>query len=146
MDFDKTFFQEGAGRDVADHADLILMMGRMAEGIERLRVDFSEEKTQAAASRKALYERQDEMRTDLSSLKADIDVAAVISTQKLAELSKSLEDHKAAVQPSVEEWKRIKTLGIGITGVLALGGLSVGAMLSMGLDAFKAAVRSWLGG
>lgn len=124
----------------------MLLMGRMAEGIERLRADFGEEKSQAAASRKALYERQEELRGDLSNLKNDIDMAAVISAQKMDALASELKDHKDAVQPSVEEWKRIKTLGIGITGVLAIGGLSVGAMLSMGLDAFKAAVRSWLGG
>ena len=124
----------------------MLLMGRMAEGIERLRADFGEEKSQAAASRKALYERQEELRGDLSNLKNDIDMAAVITSQKMDALAADLKDHKAAVQPSVDEWKRIKTLGIGITGVLALGGLSVGAMLSMGLDAFKAAVRSWLGG
>lgn len=124
----------------------MLLMGRMAEGIERLRADFGEEKSQAAASRKALYERQEELRGDLSNLKNDIDMSAVITSQKIDALAADLKDHKAAVQPSVDEWKRIKTLGIGITGVLALGGLSVGAMLSMGLDAFKAAVRSWLGG
>ena len=145
MDFDKKFFQS-AGRDVTDHADLMLLMGRMAEGIERLRVDFGEEKSQAAASRKALYERQEELRGDLSILKSDIDMAAVISAQKMDALASELKDHKAAVQPSVEEWKRIKTLGIGITGVLAIGGLSVGAMLSIGIDAFRAAMRSWLGG
>lgn len=146
MDFDKKFFQSEAGRDVTDHTDLMLMMGRMAEGIERLRVDFSEEKTQAAASRKALYDRQDEMRSGLSSLKADIDVAAVVTTQKLGDIEKELKDHKAAVQPSVDEWKRIRTLGIGITGVLAIGGLTVGAMLAAGIDTVRAALRHWIGG
>lgn len=139
----KIFFQ---GEQVSDHADLMLLMGRMAEGIERLRADFSEEKASAAASRKVIHERHEELRSDLSNLKSDIDMAAVISAQKIDALASDLKDHKAAVQPSVEEWKRIKTLGIGITGVLAIGGLSVGAMLSMGLDAFRAALRSWLGG
>lgn len=145
VDFDKkTFFQDG--KDVSDLTDVLMLLGRLEAGVDRLRADFGEEKTQAAASRKALYERQDEMRGDLSNLKADIDMAAVISAQKLGELAKELKDHKEAVQPSVDEWKRIRTLGIGITGVLAIGGLSVGAMLSMGLDAFRAAMRSWLGG
>lgn len=145
MDFDKKFFQS-AGSDVTDHADLMLLMGRMAEGIERLRVDFGEEKSQAAASRKALYGRQEELRGDLSNLKSDIDMAAVISAQKMDALASELKDHKAAVQPSVEEWKRIKTLGIGITGVLAIGGLSVGAMLAAGIDTVRAALRHWIGG
>jgi hypothetical protein len=86
------------------------------------------------------------MRGDLSNLKQDIDMTALVTAQKLGDLTKELTDHKLAVQPSIDEWKRIRTLGIGITGVLAIGGLSVGAMLSMGLDAFRAALRSWLGG
>lgn len=144
MDFDKkTFFQD---TPVSDLTDVLMLLGRLEAGVERLRQDFSEEKVQASQSRKLLYERQDEMRGDLSNLKQDIDMAAVISAQKLGELAKELKDHKEAVQPSVDEWKRIRTLGIGITGVLAIGGLSVGAMLSMGLDAFRAAMRSWLGG
>lgn len=144
MDFDrKHFFQEG--KDVSDLTDVLMLLGRLEAGIERLRQDFSEEKAQSAQSRKMIYDRQDDMRNDLSTLKTDIDIAAVISTQKLAELTKSLEEHKTAVQPSVEEWKRIKTLGIGITGVLAIGGLTVGAALAAGLDAVKTTIRAWLG-
>lgn len=131
---------------MSDLTDVLMLLGRLEAGVERLRQDFSEEKVQASQSRKLLYERQDEMRGDLSNLKQDIDMAAVISAQKLSELAKELKDHKEAVQPSVDEWKRIRTLGIGITGVLAIGGLSVGAMLSMGLEGLRAALRSWIGG
>jgi len=144
MDFDKkTFFQD---TPVSDLTDVLMILGRVQEGVERLRQDFGEEKAQASQSRKLLYERQDEMRGDLSNLKQDIDMTALVTAQKLGDLTKELTDHKLAVQPSIDEWKRIRTLGIGITGVLAIGGLSVGAMLSMGLDAFRAALRSWLGG
>jgi hypothetical protein len=144
MDFDKkTFFQD---TPVSDLTDVLMLLGRLEAGVERLRQDFGEEKAQASQSRKLLYERQDEMRGDLSALKSDIDMSALVTAQKLGDLTKELTDHKLAVQPSIYEWKRISTLGIGITGVLAIGGLSVGAMLSMGLDAFRAALRSWLGG
>ncbi len=144
MDFDKkTFFQDAP---VSDLTDVLMILGRVQEGVERLRQDFGEEKAQASQSRKLLYERQEEVRGELSALKSDIDMAAVVTSQKLGDLTKELADHKLAVQPSIDEWKRIRTLGIGITGVLAIGGLSVGAMLSMGLDAFRAALRSWLGG
>ncbi len=139
----RTLFQD---TPVSDLTDVLMILGRVQEGVERLRQDFGEEKAQASESRKVLYERQEEMRGNLSNLKSDIDMAAVVSAQKLGELAKELRDHKDAVQPSIDEWKRIRTLGIGITGVLAIGGLSIGAMLSMGLDAFRAALRSWLGG
>ncbi len=137
---------DGTGKEVTDLTDVLMILGRVQEGVERLRQDFGEEKTQAAASRKALYDRQDEMRSDLSDLKSDIDMAAVVSAQKLTDIQKELKEHKAAVLPAVDEWKRIRTLGVGITGVLAIGGLSVGAMLAAGIDTVRAALRHWIGG
>ncbi len=139
----RSFFQE---TPVSDLTDVLMLLGRVSEGVDRLRQDFGDEKAQAAQNRKTLFDRQDEMRNDLSSLRSDFDMAAVVQAKDMRALSRSLEDHKLAVQPSVEEWKRIKTLGVGITGVLALGGLSVGAMMATGLDALRNAVRSWLGG
>lgn len=131
---------------MVDLGDLLLAMGRVQEGVDRLREDFGEEKSSAAASRKAIYERQAEFSRGLNDLKNDVDMAAVISTQKLGELARGLSEHKAAVQPSIEDWKRIKSMGLGISGVLALGGLSVGALLMAGVDSFKAAMRHIFGG
>lgn len=142
------FFQmpEGTIKEVADLGDVLLAMGRLQEGVDRLTRDFGEEKTSAAASRKSIYERQEEFRRGLDDLKNDVDMAAVITGGKLAELTRGLEEHKKAVQPSIDDWRRIKNMGVGISGILAIGGLSVGALLMAGLDTFKAAVRSWLGG
>lgn len=120
---------------MADLNDVMLALGRVQEGVDRLRDDFTEEKQSASVSRKSIYERQDDMSQELIRLKAD-----------LASIGQSVEQHKGEIQSSIDDWRRIKNLGLGVTGILALGGLSVGAMLSMGLDAFKAALRHWLGG
>lgn len=113
----------------------MLALGRVQEGVDRLRDDFTDEKQSASVSRKSMYERQEELSQELIRLTADVRA-----------VSQKIEQHKADIQPSIDDWRRIKNLGIGITGILALGGLSVGAMLSLGLDACKAALRQWLGG
>ena len=120
---------------MADLNDVMLALGRVQEGVDRLRDDFTEEKQSASISRKSIYERHDELSHEFARLKSD-----------LLAIGLKVDQHKADIQPSIEDWRRIKNLGLGVTGILALGGLSVGAMLSMGMDAFKAALRHWLGG
>ena len=134
---------------MADASEVLMLLGRLSEGIEQLRKDFDTERQNAAQSRKSIYERHETLSQDLTSLKRDVEVGAIISAkgrEEVKRLADQIDAHKAAVQPSIDDWNRIKTLGLGITGILAIGGLSVGALLMMGVDAFKAAVRSWLGG
>lgn len=120
---------------MADLNDVMLALGRVQEGVDRLRDDFTEEKQSASISRKSIYERQDDLSQELIRLKSDVQTIGL-----------KVDQNKSEIQPSIDDWRRIKNLGLGVTGILALGGLSVGAMMSMGMDAFKAALRHWLGG
>lgn len=134
---------------MADLNDVLLAVGRLQEGMDRLREDFTHEKQSAAQSRKALYDRHEALSGEISSIRSDMEISALISAQGREEvkvLAGKIEAHKSEIQSSVDDWRRIKNLGLGVTGVLAIGGLSVGAMLSMGYDAFKTAMRHWLGG
>ena len=134
---------------MGDITEVLMILGRLQEGVERLSADFSSEKNSAAASRKAIYEKHDQIQSEISSIRQDIEVAAVISAEgrrEVAALARRVEQNKEDIQPSLDDWKRIKMMGLGIVGLLAIGGLSVGALLTMGVDAFKAALRSWLGG
>lgn len=148
MASDRRYMQAG-GAAMAEQSELMMLLGRLQEGVEHLRKDFDEERVSAATSRRLIYEKHDEMVRDLSQLKQDIEVGAIISAQgreDVKRLGEAIDAHKAAIQPSIEDWNRIKMLGLGITGILALGGLSVGALVMMGVDAFRAALRHWLGG
>ena len=134
---------------MAGMSDVMLALGRLQEGVDRLREDFTEEKASAAINRKSLYEKHDDLRSDLTKLKSDVVACAQIGAKThddVQALGRRVDQNKADIQPSLEDWRRIKNLGLGVTGVLAVGGVTVGAMLSMGVDAFKAAVRHWLGG
>ena len=135
--------------EVPDLNDILVGIGRLQESVDRLRGDFTEEKRSAAASRKTIYERQDELNAEIVRVAGDVNISAHIVAQNRDEVKRLgaiIDSHKDAIQPSIDDWRRIKTLGLGVTGVLAIGGLSVGAMLTMGIDAAKAALRSWLGG
>lgn len=134
---------------MADNGDVLLAIGRLQASVDHMRADFSEEKKSAATSRKAIYERHEELKEEMSSMRSDMEVAALISAQGREEvkaLAGKIDANRDAIQPSIDDWKRIKTLGVGITGVLAIGGMSIGAFLMMGIDAFKAAMRQWFGG
>lgn len=133
---------------MADLNEVMLTLGRVLEGVERLRDDFNEEKRSAAVSRKAIYEKHDELTAELSEMRLDVGITGQINAQVREEvkaLGEKVAQHKAEIQPSIEDWRKIKNLGLGITGILAIGGLSVGAMLTMGLDAVKALLRQWIG-
>lgn len=123
-------------------------LGRVEEGVSRLRQDFTEEKQTAAASRKGVYLRQDEFAEELARLREENKIAAHITAQVREEVkgvSRSLESFKSEAEPPLEEFKRLRNMGLGIVSLLALGGLSVGAAIGLGVEAVKNALRSWLG-
>lgn len=133
---------------MADANDILLAVGRLQASVDHLRHDFINEKSSATESRRALYIKHDELQEQISTLNTDLRIAGQITAQvrdEVKTVSEKVDQHKLDIQPSIDDWRKIKTLGLGITGVLAIGGLTVGALLSMGWDAFRAALRSWLG-
>ena len=128
---------------------VLLAIGRLQASVDHMQRDFAEEKRSATESRRALYERHDDLQEQIGGLKMDLQVSGQITAQVREEVkavSAKVDQHKEDIQPSIDDWRRIKTLGLGVTGVLAIGGLSVGAVLAAGMDAFRAVMRSWLGG
>lgn len=133
---------------MADENAILVAIGRLQSSVDHMQRDFDNDKRSAAESRKALYARHDDLQEQIGGLKMDLQragQATVRVSEEMKVVSQKVEQHRAEIKSSVEDWKKIKTLGMGITGVLAIGGLSVGAFLSMGWDALKAAMRQWLG-
>ncbi|RVD44655.1 DUF1515 domain-containing protein [Mesorhizobium sp. M4A.F.Ca.ET.020.02.1.1] len=120
--------------------DIFLALGELKGGVDALRRDFQEEKSMAHESRATIHRRLDQQAEEISKVRTDVAVDGEITAQVRNEV-KSL---KEAVNPSLEEWKRMKMLGIGIAGLLALGGLSVGAALMWASDTAATAIRHWL--
>ncbi|MBY3388509.1 hypothetical protein HFN90_22670 [Rhizobium laguerreae] len=57
---------------------------------------------------------------------------------------KTVENSHEAVAPTLEEWKKMKTLGYGISGLIAFAGLTIGGIIAYASDGAVAALRHWL--
>jgi archaellum component FlaC len=132
---------------MASHEDIMRLLGRLEEGIERLTKDFQDEKQTAHASRSVLHSRLDDQAQQLAHLDKTIAISGQIDAQirgEIVELRETVKKNNDEVSPSVADWKRMKTLGIGIAGLIGLGGLTVGGILVAAGDAAVSAIRAWL--
>lgn len=122
---------------MTDQADLLLKM------MEQLRDDFQDEREASRQSRAKLHERVDGISDDIGSIRGDIRILGKVDAQIRGEV-KSLGTKVDNAQPTLEEWRRIRAIGIGLVGLLALGGMSVGAALAWAGEHVVNAIRSWL--
>lgn len=127
--------------------DIMRILGRVEEGVKRIREDFQEEKENAHESRTVIHRRLDEQTEKISHLETTVAVSGKVDAQlrdQLEQLRKTVEGNQAAVSPALEEWKRMKTLGVGISGLIALAGLTIGSLVAWAGDTASAAIRAWL--
>ncbi|MDW9880480.1 DUF1515 domain-containing protein [Sinorhizobium meliloti] len=132
---------------MASSDDIMMALGRLTESVEQLREDFRDEKQTAHESRAVIHRRLDEQAAEIGSLKTNVAVAGLVEAQvrdEIKALGVRVEENHKAVTPSVEEWKRIRNIGIGITGLVAIGGLSVGAVLTWASETAVTTIRHWL--
>ncbi|OHV22303.1 hypothetical protein BBJ66_30245 [Rhizobium sp. RSm-3] len=59
-------------------------------------------------------------------------------------LKETVEKNQDAVGPAVKEWERMKSIGYGISGLVAFAGLTVGGMVAYASDGAVARLRHWL--
>ena len=127
--------------------DIMRVLGRLEEKVEQLGKDVAEEKKDAHDSRASLHRRLDEQGTLVSLLDKTVGIDAQINAQtrdKIEHLSQTVKDNHEAVAPTIEDMKRLKTLGYGIAGLIALAGLSVGGLILWAGETAVNAVRHWL--
>lgn len=122
------------------NADILQALGRLQEGVDRLREDFQEEKALAHESRAKLHSRLDDQAKEIAHLETTVAISGEIDAQIRGQIS----GLKATVEPQIEEWKRIKTLGMGVSVVLVATGITVGGFLVAAGDAAVSAIRAWL--
>lgn len=111
---------------MADSNDLLLKM------MEQMRDDFQEEREASRQSRARLHERMDEVATDVGTIKGDIRILGEVDGQvrgELQSLTATVAAHHAEVSPSVDEFRRMKTVGLSIVGLIGIGGTAFGASL-----------------
>lgn len=111
---------------VGEETKLLLTM------LEQLRDDMQEDREASRQSRTRLYERIDAVANDVGTIKGDIRILGEVDGQVRGEvqsLAATVEAHHAAVAPAVDEFKRMKTVGMSIVGLIGIGGTAFGAAL-----------------
>ena len=119
----------------------------LLEMVKQLRADYARDQEAAQQSRAALHRRVDEVIDRIGRMETTAALAGEVDAQvrtELDELKALVDGNSRSIAPTIEEWKRIRMLGLGIVGLLAIGGVSVGAFLAMMGDAAVNAVRAWL--
>lgn len=139
---------EGAGlAGMASNEDILHALGRVEEGVKRIREDFQEEKQNARESRAVIHARLDSQAKQISHLDTTVAISGEVDArirEEIKTLKETVERNHAAVQPALDEWKRMKTLGVGISGLIAFAGLTAGGIIAYIGDGAVAAVRHWL--
>lgn len=121
-------------RSVAEEYKILLeMLKQQAESIEALRQTVALGHEKSSDSRSKLHERIDEVGERLGKIEGDIRILGQVDGQVRSEvqaLAAQVAKNQADAQPTIDEWRRIRAIGIGIVGLLALGGVSIGAMFA----------------
>ena len=122
----------------ADPANEVLVrLGELSASVQHLLRDFGDEKIAARDNRAAMHRRLDEQARELSALKAEL----TLSRRAVEDMARTQSE---TVLPAVGEWRDMKTTGLRIVGVLAIGGVSVGATLAWFSDQAVSLLRHWL--
>lgn len=117
--------------------EVLVRLGELSASVQHLVRDFGDEKVAARDNRAAMHRRLDEQARELSALKTEL----TLSRQAVEDLARTQAE---TVLPAVGEWQDMKTTGLRLVGVLAIGGVSLGATLAWFSDQAAALLRHWL--
>lgn len=118
---------------MASETELIL------QEIRDLREDMRQDRRDSKESRKVMRDRIDDLSKDLNQARMDIQIGVHADAQVREEI-KGLKKDIGEIEPAVEEWRRIKGVGLTFASLLAIGGVSFGAALMWAGDA----VAQWI--
>jgi predicted PP-loop superfamily ATPase len=125
------------------------MLGRVEEGVKRIREDFQEEKKSAHESRAVIHSRLDSQAKQIGHLDTTVAISGGVDAQireEIKALKETVDRNHASVQPALDEWKKLKTLGSGISGLIALSGLTIGTIIAVYGKAAIISALAWLKG
>ncbi|MBY5645360.1 DUF1515 domain-containing protein [Rhizobium leguminosarum] len=134
--------------------DILRALGRVEgrltgieENVALLRNEVGEEKANAHDSRAVIHKRLDEQARQVAHLDTRVAIrggADALIREEIRTLKETVEKNQEAAGPALEEWKRMKSIGYGISGLIAFAGLTMGGMIAYASDGAVAALRHWL--
>lgn len=129
-------------------------LGRLLEGMEQLRGDvrevkddIKEERQVSRENRSVIHRRLDEQADEIGRLRADMMIAGSVEAQvrnELQALRDTVNANHNSIQPDIEEFRRMRTLGRGLFWLLGFGGISLGAAAAYMGESLAKIVRHWL--
>ncbi|WP_051228385.1 DUF1515 family protein [Pleomorphomonas oryzae] len=128
--------------------DISRSLGRIEAGLQYLAEEMRDEKEAAATSRAAVHRRLDEQAALISRLTTDVAIAVNVSAQA-REHAKGIEARlDDDVAPTIEEWRKIKNMGLGMAALIGLGGATITSAVWVAItyfgDAIAASLRNML--
>ncbi len=127
--------------------EIMRTLGRLEEGVDRIREDFQQEKEDAHESRAVIHRRLDDHVKQMAKTDETITIAALVDAQirdEVKALQLTVHQNQEKVEPALSEWRRIKILGTGVGGLLLMLGISAGAVITWASDTASQWVRHWL--
>ena len=127
--------------------DILRALGRVEEGVRRLQEDFRDEKQAAHESRAAIHARLDEQVDRINRLDTTVAISGQVDAQirgEIRDLKETVDNNHEAVQPAVEDWRRVKMLGAGISMLMLAVGVTAGTVYTVAYDWFSGLLRHWL--
>ncbi|TAV72779.1 DUF1515 domain-containing protein [Rhizobium leguminosarum] len=124
--------------------------GRLAgieDNVALLRNEVCDEKANAHDFSAVIHRRLDEQARQIAHLDTRMAVSGGADAQireEIRTLKETVEKNQEAVAPALEEWKRMKSIGYGISGLIAFAGLTIGGTIAYASDGAVAALRHWL--
>ncbi|WP_311043660.1 hypothetical protein [Rhizobium bangladeshense] len=109
--------------------------------------DVSDEKDNGHESRSVIHRRLDEQMRQINLLDKVVEISSGVDStlrEEVKALKETVSEHHKAVQPALEDWKRIKTIGYGVSGLIAIAALTTGAIVTWMSDGAAAWIRHWL--
>lgn len=124
-------------QDIDPTNEVLVRLGELSASVQHLLRDFGDEKIAARDNRAAMHRRLDEQARELSALKTEL----TLSRQVVEDLARTQAE---TVLPAVADWRDMKATGLRLVGVLAIGGVSLGATLAWFSDQAVLLLRHWL--
>ncbi|MGR9274734.1 DUF1515 domain-containing protein [Rhizobium leguminosarum] len=134
--------------------DILRALGRVEgrltgieESVSLIREDLGDEKDNARESRAVIHRRLDEQRQQIHLLDKVVEISSGVDAtlrEEIKSIKETVQKNHEAVAPTLEEWKKMKTLGYGISGLIAFAGLTVGGIVAYASDGAVAWIRHWL--
>lgn len=117
--------------------EIMRALGRLEEGVSRLRADFTDEKEHSADSRLRMH-------TKLEKIEEDVSIVGQVAAQARDKADSVDRIVTEDVKPATDDFKRMRTIGIVGISLLGFAFTALGVTLATVGEGVVASIRAWL--